>query len=67
MAVQVARTTEDPALLLRALDALLQLDGDDEGAAEARATSARILGELDDEPLRSRFLDWDVTQRVQRL
>jgi len=66
-AVQVARAIEDPALLLRALDAWLQLDGDVAGAAEARATMARILDELRDEQLRRRFLDWEVAQRVQRL
>lgn len=66
-AVQIARATEDPALLLRALDAWLQLDGDDAGAAEARSTSARILDGLPDETLRRRFRDSEVAQRVQRL
>ena len=65
-AVQVARTTEDPALLLRALDTFLQLEGDEAAAAEAKATVEKILRGLADEPARRRFSATDMASRVAK-
>jgi len=68
LAVSVARTTEDPALTLQALDTLLGIDGDDQLAAEARALSSHIFENLpDDDELRRCVERWAVVQRVQRL
>jgi hypothetical protein len=63
----VARTTEDPALLLQALDALIQIDGDDSLAAEAGDTYRRIVGALPEGDLRQRVGASDVARRVQKL
>jgi tetratricopeptide (TPR) repeat protein/DNA polymerase III delta prime subunit len=65
--VAVARSTEDPALLLQALDLLLQIEGDDALAAEARDTHRRILDELPDDNLRRRVGEWEVARRIQKL
>jgi len=66
-AVSVARGTADPALLLLALDALLELDGDDASSAEARALDAQISFALPDQTMRQRFSQSEVVQRVRRL
>lgn len=65
-AVAVARSTEDPALLLQALDLLLQIDGNDSLAAEAGDTHRHILAGLPDGDLRRRFSAWEVARRVQK-
>jgi hypothetical protein len=65
-AVDVARRTEDPALVLQALDLLLQLDGTDELAAEARGVAGRIVEELPDATMKQRFESTDVAQRIRR-
>jgi hypothetical protein len=65
-AVQVARATEDPALLLRALDTLLQLEGDAVAAAEAKATVEKILRGLADEPSRLRFAGSEMASRIAK-
>ena len=67
LAVAVARSTEDPALLLQALDLLIQIDGDDSLAAEAGDTHRRIVDALPEGDLRQRFSAWDVARRVQKL
>jgi predicted Ser/Thr protein kinase len=54
-AATVARHTQDPALLLRALDVLLQLDGSDELAAEGKAVVTRIHDALPDGALKRHF------------
>lgn len=66
-AVAVAKSTEDPALLLQALDLLLQIEGNDTLAAEARATHRRILDALPDGDMRQRVSRWEVAQRIQKL
>ena len=66
-AVTVARHTHDPALLLRTLDVLLQLDGSDEIAREAKAVVTTIHDALPDSPLRVRFAESDLAARVLRL
>jgi tetratricopeptide (TPR) repeat protein len=55
-AVALARTLGDPVVLLSALNAQLAIDGTDALAAEARASVARIVGQLDDLQLRDSFL-----------
>ena len=54
-AVALARKLDDPALLLRLAGPLLDLDGDDALAAEARAAVDRITRALPDAELRRRF------------
>ena len=63
-AVSLARATEDPALLLRASDTLLELEGDDALAAEAKGTIARILEGLPEGVTRQRFADSEVVRRI---
>jgi hypothetical protein len=65
--VGVARGTDNPVLLLLALDALLALHGDDESLAEARALDVRISSALPNEKIRQRFVESEVVQRVRRL
>ena len=67
LAVAVARSTEDPALLLQALDLLIQIDGDDSLAAEARDVYGRIVDALPEGDLRHRLGAWEVAGRVQKL
>ena len=64
--VDVARATEDPALLLRAIDSLLALDGDDALAGEAKGTIGRILEGLPEGPTRQRFGESEIVRRVSR-
>ena len=54
--VEIARGLRDPALLLKALNVRIDLDGTDALADEARECSNRILAHLDDQALRERFL-----------
>jgi tetratricopeptide (TPR) repeat protein/predicted Ser/Thr protein kinase len=63
-AVNLARATADPALLLRASDTLLALDGDDMLAAEAKGTLARILDGLPDGMTKQRFSESEIVSRV---
>jgi hypothetical protein len=65
-AVQIARTIEDPALLLRALDTLLELDGNDAMAQEAKATRAKIREALPEET-RRRFDQSEIASRIAKL
>ena len=53
-AVQLARPQADPALLLPSVAALLALNGNDQLAAEARATVGRIRAHLPTEEMRRR-------------
>lgn len=64
-AMALARRTEDPALLLQALDVFLLLEGNDESLAEARALVDRITGALPDETMRRRFHESETVQRVR--
>ena len=65
--VAIARRTEDPALLLHALDALLAFNGSDALAVEASALSDRIAVALPDETMRRRFTESDAVQRIRRV
>jgi serine/threonine protein kinase/tetratricopeptide (TPR) repeat protein len=67
LAVAVARKIEDPALLLQALDLVIQMDGDDSLAAEARDTHRRILDAIPESDLRRRFAAGEVARRIQKL
>jgi hypothetical protein len=66
-AATIARRAGDPALLLQVLDVLLQLDGTDELAAEAKTTIGRIRNELPEGSLKSRFVESDLVGRINRL
>src|SRR5206468_3148307 len=63
----VARRTDDPALLLQALDVLLMLEGNDETLAEARALIGRIVSALPEDTMRHRFQESETVHRVQKL
>jgi tetratricopeptide (TPR) repeat protein len=65
-AVELATATADPALVLRAFDLLLTLDGDDAAAAQAKTTVATIAGALPTADLRDRFLRSEMATRAQR-
>jgi hypothetical protein len=65
--VAIARRTEDPALLLHALDALLAFNGSDALAVEASALSERIAVALPDETMRRLFTESDTVQRIRRV
>jgi hypothetical protein len=67
LAVVVARTVEDPALLLRALDVSIALDGSDAAAAEAKTARRQILDHLPDETSRLRFAQSDLSTRIAKL
>ena len=66
-AVAVARSTEDPALLLQALDLLLQIEGNDSLAKEAGDIHRHIVAALPDGDLRQCFNAWEVAGRIQKL
>jgi tetratricopeptide (TPR) repeat protein len=66
-AVSAAERTDDPALLLVSLDALLGLDGTDELSARARAVADRIDRALPDEATRTCFAESEVVQRIRAL
>ena len=65
-AVDVAETTGDPALLLIALDVLLELDGSDELAGQARTVTDRVHDALPDEGMRDDFRGSEVVRRIRR-
>ncbi len=65
--VTVARSTGDPALLLHALDVLIELDGTDERAAEARVLHRRIHDALPDDPTRRRYSASELVRRIESL
>jgi hypothetical protein len=62
-----ARQTEDPALLLWALDTSIALDGTDEQVAEARTLVTRIEHALSDETMKRRFIESEVVGHLVRL
>jgi hypothetical protein len=63
----VARTTEDPALLLQALDALIQIEATTALRRRQEIRTARILGARPEGDLRQRVGASDVARRVQKL
>jgi len=65
-AVALARRTGDPALLLRALDTQLCINGDDDLLAEARSVGIRISEALSDDTMRLRFSDSETMRRILR-
>jgi tetratricopeptide (TPR) repeat protein len=67
VAVQLARRTADPALLLVTLEALLALDGTDALAAEAHSVANQIRDALPDDTMRRRFNESEVVQRIEKL
>jgi tetratricopeptide (TPR) repeat protein len=67
IAVELARRTADPALLLVTLDALLALDGNDPVAAEAQLVTKQIRDALPDDTMRRRFDAAEVVQRIEKL
>jgi hypothetical protein len=67
VAVQLARRTADPALLLVALEALLALDGTDALAAEGLSIATQIRDALPDDTMRRRFDESEVMQRMAKL
>jgi class 3 adenylate cyclase/DNA-binding SARP family transcriptional activator len=66
-AIRLARPQADPALFLRSAAALLELDGDDQLAAEARATAGRIIARLPTEEMRERFRAAEPVRLIGRL
>jgi serine/threonine protein kinase/tetratricopeptide (TPR) repeat protein len=66
-AVVAARPIGDPSLLLQTLALLLELDGNDELAVEARSSVERILSSLSDPTLRKRFLEAAPVRTTLRL
>ncbi len=66
-AVRLTRPQADPALFLRSAATLLELDGDDQLAAEAHATAGRILARLPTEEMRKRFQAAEPVQLLSRL
>jgi hypothetical protein len=66
-AVAVARPTGDPSLLLQTLALLLELDGTDDLAVEARVSVERVLRSLSDQTLRKRFLESAPVRTTLRL
>jgi predicted Ser/Thr protein kinase len=66
-AVELARATEDPALMVRASDTLLAMDGSDQLAAEARGAIATILAGLPEGVTKQRFSDSEMVGRISRL
>ena len=65
-AVRVARTVGDPALFFRTATALLDADGDDALAREARDTAKRMAAALPDD-LRQGFERAEPVHRLARL
>ena len=63
-AIHVARRTEDPALLLQALDGLLPIEDNEGLLSEARALAGRIVAELPDDAMQRRFQMSDTVQRL---
>jgi hypothetical protein len=63
-AVQIATAVADPALLLLALDVLIDLDGTEQLAAQAGSTIDLIRGCLADDSMRALFDASEVVQRI---
>ena len=63
-AVEIARRLGDPSVLLEALTAHLDVEGNDVLLGEARSSIDKVLQGLSDERLRQRFLD---SENVHRL
>jgi tetratricopeptide (TPR) repeat protein len=63
-AVALARPVGDPAMFLRAATTLLDIDGNDELLAEARAASDRIVASLSNEELTRRFKAAEPVRRL---
>ncbi len=64
-AAETATAIADPALLLMALEALLDLDGSDELQGQARAVSDRVELSLPDDLMRAQFRASEIVQRVR--
>lgn len=64
-AVSVAERTGDPAVLLLALDALLELDGTDELANRARVVADAMDADLPDDIMRRSFAEAEVVRRIR--
>ena len=64
-AVCVADKTGDPMLLLLALDALIEFEGTDELATQARAVTDHIYASLPNEVLRRCFTESEVMRRIR--
>ncbi|HZR19862.1 MAG TPA: AAA family ATPase [Verrucomicrobiae bacterium] len=64
MAIRLARPVGDPALLLRACCALLDIEGNDRLLVEARATAKRIYQELPEGHMRDRFQAAEAVRRL---
>jgi len=54
--VEVARALGDPAVLLKALNVLIDVDGSDVLSSEAHQCRERMLSQLDDARLRDRVV-----------
>lgn len=65
-AVELVRPVGDPAMFLRATTALLEVDGDDALAGQARAAATRILNALPDPELRGTFAAAEPVRRLLR-
>jgi hypothetical protein len=65
-AIDVARRTLDPALQLRAVGALLDLEGSDELAAEARLLIGTIRAALPTDTMRRRFDAAEIVPRAAK-
>jgi hypothetical protein len=66
-AVTLARRAGDPALLLRALDVMLAIEGTPELLAEARTLVSRISEALPGEAMREHFQSSETVSRVLSL
>jgi DNA-binding SARP family transcriptional activator len=66
-AIALARPVGDPAMFLRAATALLELEGDGDLAAEARAAAKRIAAALPDDAMRRRFAAAEPVRLLGRL
>ncbi len=65
-AIEVARRTLDPALQLKAIVTLLDLEGSDELAAEARLLAATIRAALPNDAIRRRFDAAEIVSRAMQ-
>jgi ATP/maltotriose-dependent transcriptional regulator MalT len=66
-AVNVARTTGDPALLLRTAALLLAIEGDERVLAEARSAVEQIADHLPDAGMRQQFAAAEPVRLLARL
>ena len=65
-ALELARSIDDPALVLRVLSALLRVDGTDALATEARRMVTRIAAALPQDSVRQRFEAADEVRGIAR-